>query len=420
MINSIVKTYWEDQLKKRKYSVNINRLSEAKIKSWGPKINTETWRDLDPYSSLEDIGSTSDDNKDIVPDDSDNKPKIDSLQDSSGSASTPVDTGLTLRSRLRKRKLIRHSSGRPMRRASRGVEYDEGLSSPKRKIRKLWRVLPGPLQDRIAARHKRTIPPKTTHQIKINKCLKEETGQDIDHVNNASDHQNSPPSDNDSEDNIPLSELVKDKKDSPPKSDMTPSQKPRQRKVFVTKRIGLIKRKCIRTCKCPKCEKRFPNQGELNRHYRKYHDRVKCSKCPMTFSIPSTLTQHMYYHAEPRHFCHCGEGFRFLAEIRIHKLTHRRIKTAICQHPGCGKSYMSQSDLSKHAKVHEKVEWKCKLCDYTNYDKRLLKSHMRKHDQTVKYTCSRCGKGFVYHTQFKRHRTADNCTPLKRSGSPEL
>ncbi len=173
MINSIVKTYWEEQLKKRKYSVNINRLSEDKIKSWGPKTNTETWRDLDPYSSLEDIGSTSEDNKDTVPDNSDNRPNIDNLQELSGSVVTPEDTGPTLRSRLHQRKPIRHSTGRPTRKASKGAEYDEGSSSPKRKIRKLRRVHSGPSQERIAARHKRTIPPKTTHQIKINKHLKE-------------------------------------------------------------------------------------------------------------------------------------------------------------------------------------------------------------------------------------------------------
>ena len=39
------------------------------------------------------------------------------------------------------------------------------------------------------------------------------------------------------------------------------------------------------------------SQGELNVHYRQAHDRVKCQKCPMTFSTPSTLIWDLYTHA---------------------------------------------------------------------------------------------------------------------------
>ena len=140
----------------------------------------------------------------------------------------------------------------------------------------------------------------------------------------------------------------------------------------------------------------------------------------MTFSTPSTLKHHLYTHVVPRFFCHCGKGYHLLAELKVHKLTHHRIKMAICTYPGCDKSYFSQVDLAKHARTHENVTWRCQDCDYATSDEQLLKSHRHKHSQTIKYTCSVCGKGFVYYTQWARHKTSNKCTPLKHSDSPEL
>ena len=140
----------------------------------------------------------------------------------------------------------------------------------------------------------------------------------------------------------------------------------------------------------------------------------------MTFSTPSTLKHHLYTHASHRFFCRCCKGYHFLAELKVHKLTHHRIKTAICTYPGCDKSYFSQADLAKHARTHKNITWMCQDCDYRTPDERLLKSQQRKHTQTIRYTCSTCGKGFVYNSQWAHHKTSSNCTPLKCSDSPEL
>ena len=162
----------------------------------------------------------------------------------------------------------------------------------------------------------------------------------------------------------------------------------RQKKVQMHQQVPCFKRS-------------FPTQGKLNRHYQRTHDKVRCSKCNMVFTSPSTLTRHMYTHAELHYLCKCRKSYHFPAELRVHKLTHRRICIAICSHPGCNKSYFSQADLSKHAKTHDNVKWNCSLCMYVTNDERLLKSHHWKHEQTVKYHCEKCGKGFVYHTQWK-------------------
>ena len=138
----------------------------------------------------------------------------------------------------------------------------------------------------------------------------------------------------------------------------------------------------------------------------------------MVFTTPSSLQRHQYVHSSPRFHCRCGKGFYFLVELKIHKLKHRRTCTGICTYPGCTKSYFSQLDLAKHACTHLKIQWNCNQCDYSTHDERLLKNHKRKHEQKIKYTCSHCGKGFVYHTQWARHTNKNSCKELKWSNSP--
>ena len=189
--------------------------------------------------------------------------------------------------------------------------------------------------------------------------------------------------------------------------------------VLVTRKIGLVKRRCKHTCKCPVCSCSFPIQEELNRHYHKYHDKVCCGKCNMMYTSPLTLTRHLYTHAEPRYHCHCGKSYHFAAELCVHKLTHRRIWTAIFSYPKCSKSYFSQADLAKHAKTHEKIKWCCNICNYFSFDRCLLKSHKHVHERKDRYFCNNCGKSFLYHTQWKWHKSNAKCVTLKRSDSPE-
>ena len=162
------------------------------------------------------------------------------------------------------------------------------------------------------------------------------------------------------------------------------------------------------------------SQNELNTHYRNSHDKVKCYVCHQLFNTPSSLTRHLYWYEIPTKACRCGKVFCFNSELKSHKLKHRRIRTEHCPHPTCNKSYFSPNDLAKHVKTHSNKVWNCDKCTYSTKDKRLLKSHQRKHSQPVNYKCDCCAKAFVYHTQWKHHKTANNCVVLKCSDSPEL
>ena len=188
----------------------------------------------------------------------------------------------------------------------------------------------------------------------------------------------------------------------------------------MSRTVGFVKHKRKQVFKCSKCETRKATQGEINRHYRENHTQVKCYVCQQLFKTPATLARHLYSHEIATKQCRCGKTSCFASELKTHKLTHLHIKTEHSQFPKCGKSYFSANDLAKHIKVHSNKEWKCDVCTYTTKDERLLKSHYRKHSQAIKYTCATCGKGFVYHTQWARHKNQNNCSPLVRSDSPEL
>ena len=195
---------------------------------------------------------------------------------------------------------------------------------------------------------------------------------------------------------------------------------PKKKHIFVSCSVGLVKFKRKRSLKCAKCESSYPMQAEVSAHYQENHHKVKCSVCHQLFNTPATLTRHMYSHEIATKACRCGKSFRFKSELKSHKLTHRWIRREHCMKPGCNWSYYNATDLTKHTLTHSDVVWSCPTCDYTKKDKHLLKSHKRKHNQTVKYTCLTCRKAFVYYTQWSRHKKTANCIELNRSGSSEV
>ena len=382
-----VHDYWIKELYTRKYKVKIPKLTQIDIEKY-INIPVETWKGID--SDSEYVRDTRPEEPIHATDIHLKNPK-DSHQ-----------SGYLLRAHPERR-----SNTRPSRMGSQSVKYTDLIysdldmqGSPKKhKIKPV--VCRGPSASRIAAIGKKCEPPSRTHPIPIYKSRNAETDDsDTEVYASATDTGNY------SEDSImpPLTEdsaLVS-------KHNISTSKK---KCVFTTKRVELKRYKRKHSYKCPVCRSKYDTQGDLNSHYWDSHRKVKCKKCALEFTTPSTLTRHYYMHKTPHKICRCGKGFYFNSELKIHKLTHHRIKTQICSHPGCGRSYFSSSDLAKHARIHEKVEWKCTKCEYSTLDRRLLRSHQRVHNRVLRYTCKNCGKGFIYHMQLTRHSKSKNCEP---------
>ena len=129
---------WLSDVHKRKYVVMIPKLSEQQIDLLCNK--QPSWMSIDPYSDLEDVGDTSQDEEPEGP-----------------SESQPYS--------LRKHKCSGPLHSRPTRAARSDVKYSDFYSdldlppSPKAKAIKPRPNIQGPSDERIAARGKWSVPP---------------------------------------------------------------------------------------------------------------------------------------------------------------------------------------------------------------------------------------------------------------------
>ena len=119
--------------------------------------------------------------------------------------------------------------------------------------------------------------------------------------------------------------------------------------VFKTTKHGIVKHKNTRYFLCPVCGIHKTMTSSINVHYRNRHKPLKCAKCSMVFNTPSALARHRYTHQKP----------------------------------------------TRKAK-----EVQCTKCDYRSKDKKLLKSHMQVHEDTVRYQCKTVAKGFDIETKY--------------------
>ena len=183
----------------------------------------------------------------------------------------------------------------------------------------------------------------------------------------------------------------------------------KKKKTFVTVEYKL-KRKYVNTSRkfpCEKCRTIFYSQREVNEHFRTSHLPVQCDMCEKTFDTPAAMIKHRYHHYEYMHECdHCGKGFHFESQLREHLWVHQAQGDWTCFRPKCGKRFKRKSKLNAHLIAHNKKEYKCDECAYSNTDPRNLRAHQRRHSDKKPFLCPKCGKGFKWVQQRKRHLEA--------------
>ena len=288
---------------------------------------------------------------------------------------------------MRKSKTIRHSA-KPLRETRTKLNYvdlfksdsesDGGKSNHKKKVKP---VPSAQLDDRIAAQGAKSNPPQSHHPIPLLAPNKRFHHKDPSSVKPLRRSKKSPEPDNTG---------APDPQASLP---MPPDNKPQSPKdVFKTTKHRIVKHKSTWYFLCLVCGIHKKTTSKLNVHYRNRHKPLKCDKCSMVFNTPSALARHCYTHQKPRHFCtQCGKGYYFLGELSQHSLTYQKIRTHFCNYGSCKKSYLSNTHLFKHVRTHKAKEVQCSKCEYQSKDKKLLQSHMRVHEDTLRYWCKNCG-----------------------------
>ena len=76
--------------------------------------------------------------------------------------------------------------------------------------------------------------------------------------------------------------------------------------------------------------------------------------------------------------------------------------------PHCGRKYTHPSSLNKHINGIHKLCYRCNICNKSCPDKRLLDSHINKHNGMKPYMCEVCKKTFRNKNQLSSHHCKAN------------
>ena len=411
-----------NQAKQNKCFVLVEWMSPKFIRSFQPSQKSP---EIDPYSSLKDIGTDQENVVPVLSETADVKPKVYNM-------------------RNRKIKRIRHST-KPERATRHQINYAELLSAGsdsdierKRRSMSKPKVRSEPSQDRIAAQDQIVNKGLPKHRpakpdIGSRKCFFRKDPNRLKpphrkcYAKTEADLEDEP---DPIKDDIYSGETeideaapdVAEDHDTQEQPKVEPSKQPKG--SFYTESHGLPKkRKPEQFFRCSECGTHKSTTKRLNAHFKGRHPPIQCDKCNMCFNTPSGLARHRYTHEEPRYSCNdCQEKFFFSYKLKQHRVTHLKVWAHFCNHGNCKQGFMNNTDLLKHVRMHTAEIQYCKHCDYSTRNPHLMTSHVKHHTELLQFQCDNCQERFRYRNQLRRHKTdPKKCPgPQKRSDSPEF
>jgi uncharacterized Zn-finger protein len=156
---------------------------------------------------------------------------------------------------------------------------------------------------------------------------------------------------------------------------------------FDSSRKGELKkccRGCLKTHKCPTCDKDFTTKQSLQKHISEVHLKEKTYKCPTcdkSFGQYVNLQTHIKsQHLQIKDFkcLECDYCSSESGHLQTHiKTVHHKIKKHKC--PDCDQSFGENGNLQKHIKsVHLNIkDFKCPDCDHCCSRNEHLQTHIK-------------------------------------------
>ncbi|RZF41564.1 hypothetical protein LSTR_LSTR000278 [Laodelphax striatellus] len=102
----------------------------------------------------------------------------------------------------------------------------------------------------------------------------------------------------------------------------------------------------------------------------------------------------------------CDHGFSKLSALKIHILTHFKIKPFKCHYEGCSWSFYTSFRLKRHLTTHlKKKEYKCDSCCSSFTTIYNLSTHLKLHDRPANIVCTveGCDKAFQTRRKLEIH-----------------
>ncbi|MCJ8739388.1 hypothetical protein PDJAM_G00046600 [Pangasius djambal] len=101
----------------------------------------------------------------------------------------------------------------------------------------------------------------------------------------------------------------------------------------------------------------------------------------------------------------CGKKFYLSNHLHRHMIIHSGVRDFICE--TCGKSFKRKNHLEVHRRTHTgETPLQCEICGYQCRQRASLNWHMKKHTSEAhyNYTCEHCGKRFEKLDSVKFHK----------------
>ncbi|XP_076844740.1 zinc finger protein 653 [Brachyhypopomus gauderio] len=101
----------------------------------------------------------------------------------------------------------------------------------------------------------------------------------------------------------------------------------------------------------------------------------------------------------------CGKKFYLSNHLHRHMIIHSGVRDFICE--TCGKSFKRKNHLEVHRRTHTgETPLQCEICGYQCRQRASLNWHMKKHSTEAQYnfTCEHCGKRFEKLDSVKFHK----------------
>lgn len=155
---------------------------------------------------------------------------------------------------------------------------------------------------------------------------------------------------------------------------------------------------------CDTCKKNVAT-ASWRRHERAHRGerRYSCAACGLAFADGGNLARHARArHARLRpHACpHCRRAFARRSHLRDHLDSHRDARDYVCD--VCGKASKSSAALRMHARTHDVRRFECMECGSKFKRNAELKAHVTVHTGEKAHLCG-CGRAFRLRSQLTAH-----------------
>ena len=165
------------------------------------------------------------------------------------------------------------------------------------------------------------------------------------------------------------------------------------------------------------CEQTETSQQHINKHHHEEHGLLSCDICQKTCNTVSALRKHCYEHSDKvnRFPCQdCNKSFPFKSQLKSHRKVHLSALEHHC--------LLCKKKKATKMRVSLLNTWMFILAKPGRVSLKIANMNVRIHETCVViciitknqswYKCERCGNGFNFYQEIKRHHLV-NC--LKKS-----